>query len=164
MKNWYLIYTKPRQESTAQVHLQAQGYTAHLSCLSVKKRTAKGWQVVSEPLFPNYLFVLLDDATDNWKPIRSTRGVSALVRFGDGLPSPVLNGVMQQLLNVDTEQLSQALTHYPKAGDRVNLQLGQSTLNALVQASDGRGRVQVLFELLGQQNSAWVDLQQVHPA
>ena len=33
-------------------------------------------------MFPRYLFIYLSDKTDDWGPIRSTFGVSTLVRFG----------------------------------------------------------------------------------
>ena len=33
-------------------------------------------------MFPRYLFIHLSDQTDDWGPIRSTIGVSTLVRFG----------------------------------------------------------------------------------
>ena len=38
---------------------------------------------VVEPVFPRYLFVRLDFGVTNLAPIRSTLGVSDLVRFGE---------------------------------------------------------------------------------
>ena len=35
-----------------------------------------------QPMFPRYLFIYLSDQTDDWGPIRSTIGVSNLVKFG----------------------------------------------------------------------------------
>ena len=90
MKQWYLIYTKPRQELIAVANLQNQAYNAFAPQVSVKKRTNQGWKQVNEPLFPNYVFIQLDDVADDWKPIRSTRGVSGFVRFGSGVPAPIV--------------------------------------------------------------------------
>ena len=33
-------------------------------------------------LFPGYLFIYLDETSENWSPIRSTIGVLNFVRFG----------------------------------------------------------------------------------
>ncbi len=44
----------------------------------------------TEPLFSRYLFIRLSDVTSNWFPIRSTRGVSQLLRFGTSTDPVVL--------------------------------------------------------------------------
>lgn len=81
-KNWYLVYTKPRQEELALTNLERQGYQAYLPRLRHwRKRRGKRVEVI-EPLFPRYLFIGLNSETDNWAPIRSTLGVASLVRFG----------------------------------------------------------------------------------
>lgn len=33
-------------------------------------------------MFPRYLFIHLGEQSDDWDPIRSTTGVSSLIRFG----------------------------------------------------------------------------------
>lgn len=161
MKQWYLIYTKPRQELIAVVNLQNQAYTAFAPQLSVKKRTNQGWKQVNEPLFPNYVFIQLDDVTDDWKPIRSTRGVSGFVRFGSGVPVPIRDELMQPLFALDLSQVSQHLSPQPKVGDRVSVPIGETWVNAIVTAENAKGRVEVLLNLLGQEQSLWVDSHQV---
>lgn len=47
-------------------------------------------------MFPRYLFVRLTAAVDNFAPIRSTFGVSRLVKFGDRYA--VLSGDLAALL------------------------------------------------------------------
>lgn len=161
MKQWYLIYTKPRQELIAVTNLQNQAYTAFAPQLSVKKRTNQGWKQVNEPLFPNYVFIQLDDVTDDWKPIRSTRGVSGFVRFGSGVPVPIRDELMQPLFALDLSQVSQHLSPQPKVGDRVSVPIGETWVNAIVTAENAKGRVEVLLNLLGQEQSLWVDSHQV---
>lgn len=161
MKQWYLIYTKPRQELIAVANLQNQAYTAFAPQLSVKKRTNQGWKQVNEPLFPNYVFIQLDDVTDDWKPIRSTRGVSGFVRFGSGLPVPIRDELMQPLLTLDLMQASERLSARPKVGDRVIVPIGDTWVSALVTAENAKGRVEVLLNLLGQEQSLWVDSHRV---
>ena len=54
-------------------------YSCHLP--SSKKQQGK-IHLATKPLFPRYLFIRLSDVASNWFPIRSTRGVSQLLRFG----------------------------------------------------------------------------------
>ena len=79
---WYLVYTKPQKEALALQQLSKQGYTAYLPTISKEVRRRGRLQSVVEPLFPRYLFICLNTQVDNWGPIRSTVGVSHLVRFG----------------------------------------------------------------------------------
>jgi len=82
MKNWYLIHTKPKQESIAKENLLRQKYCVYLPMAVIRRRRDGRTKRTVEALFPRYLFIHLDDATDDWAPIRSTIGVSGLVRFG----------------------------------------------------------------------------------
>src|SRR3989338_7905500 len=81
-RDWFLVYTKSRQEKTAQLNLERQGYSCYLPFLKAKKRKKTSFEFSIEPLFPRYLFIALDAGSDNWSPIRSTKGVISLVRFG----------------------------------------------------------------------------------
>lgn len=83
MKQWYLLYTKPRQEKLALQHLQNQAYEVYLPLVQVEKIRQGVRSLVEEALFPRYLFVRLDEVgSQSWAPIRSTVGVSQLVKFG----------------------------------------------------------------------------------
>ena len=74
MKNWYLIKTKPRQEKIAKQNLENQGYVTFFPITKINNKLVI--------LFPGYLFVQLNDKTQNWSPINSTKGVSHFVKFG----------------------------------------------------------------------------------
>ena len=81
-RHWYLVQSKPNQEELAQENLDRQGYHTYLPRTPVRRK--KGGRVtrVIAPMFPRYLFIALNQTDDNWAPIRSTIGVSTLVRFG----------------------------------------------------------------------------------
>lgn len=81
-KAWYVVFCKAQKESDAQEHLERQGYEVFLPYMQVKKRQRGAYKNVTEPMFPRYLFIRLDRENDNWSPIRSTRGVISMVRFG----------------------------------------------------------------------------------
>ena len=82
--NWYLIYTKPRQERCALDNLQWQGYECYFPTMPAEKLRFGKLGVVDQALFPRYLFIRLGQgpAAQSWAPIRSTKGVSRLVSFG----------------------------------------------------------------------------------
>lgn len=82
MKSWYLIYCKPKGERLAQEHLERQGYEVYLPLILMRIRKTGRSKESIEPMFPRYLFIHLSDQTDDWGPIRSTVGVSNLVKFG----------------------------------------------------------------------------------
>lgn len=82
MKFWYLIHSKPKDEKVAQENLERQGYETYLPLiLGRMKRRGKTTKSI-QPMFPRYLFIHLSEQTDDWGPIRSTLGVSSLIRFG----------------------------------------------------------------------------------
>ena len=58
--SWYLVPTKPRQEKTALINLELQGYECYLPMLSAEKLRQRVLSVIDEPLFPRYLFIRLD--------------------------------------------------------------------------------------------------------
>jgi transcriptional antiterminator RfaH len=80
--SWYVIYTKPREELRAKENLENQGFEVYLPTCRVEKVKNSKLLIVSEPLFPRYLFVQLNLEHSNWFPIRSTKGVSKIIRFG----------------------------------------------------------------------------------
>ena len=82
MKSWYLIYSKSREEELAKIHLERQGYEVYLPLILGRKKRRGRTEKSIQPMFPRYLFICLSDQTDDWGPIRSTIGVSNLVKFG----------------------------------------------------------------------------------
>lgn len=82
VESWYLIYAKPRDENLAKEHLERQKYEVYLPLIVGKSKQKRRNVKTVQPMFPRYLFIYLSDRTDDWGPIRSTIGVSNLVRFG----------------------------------------------------------------------------------
>ncbi len=79
---WYVVHTKVRQEQVAADNLIRQGYAVYLPKIKLLKRIRHRQQLQQEPLFPRYLFVRPGSAADSIAPVRSTTGVTTLVRFG----------------------------------------------------------------------------------
>ena len=68
--------------------------------------------MVTEPMFARYLFVQLstDDSAPSWAPIRSTKGLSQLVRFGTlaaKVDDELVRLLLQREQTMPTERLFQ---------------------------------------------------------
>lgn len=164
-KGWYLVYAKPRQEATAQTHLQRQGYETYLPLVrrNVKRQ---GCRVVRiGPMFPRYLFIHLDNQSDNWGPIRSTVGVASLVRFGQ-LPARVPSGMVTMLRQREDDQgiLTLPMEEY-QTGARVRITDGSfAGYEGVFLAKTGRDRVVLLLEILGKHTRTLVESESIEPA
>ena len=143
---WYVVHTKPRQETRALENLENQGFECFLPRIPVQKRIRQRVQVVSEPLFSRYLFIRLDQSTRSWAPIRSTLGVSRLVTFGQQ-PARVPEALVAALREAPPMQVA----HLFAPGDAVLVVNGPlQGAQGVYQVSEGEQRALVLIELLGQ--------------
>jgi transcriptional antiterminator RfaH len=79
---WFLIFTKPSAEETAKQNLERQGFRVYYPRLLRPALQRGRWVERIVSLFPRYLFVQLDTACQSIAPIRSTTGVTSIVRFG----------------------------------------------------------------------------------
>ena len=154
---WYLVHTKPRQEKCALDNLDRQGYQCYLPTIS-SERLRQGLLTVSdEPLFPRYLFIRLGlgDSAKSWAPIRSTKGVSRLVSFGNA-PARVEDGLIE-LLRAKEANVQTMPEKLFKPGDRVRLTAGPfAGIEAIYQMTNGDRRVMVLIEILSKPVSVHV--------
>ena len=152
---WYVVHTKPRQEARALENLQNQGFTCYLPTMQVQKLRNQRVQVVTEPMFSRYLFIQLDDQTQNWGPIRSTLGVSKLVSFG---PQPAK--VPPEFVAFLKEAPPETLARMFAPGDTVQVAAGSlQGLEGKYLAHDGETRAFVLIELLGQPHRLRIEME-----
>lgn len=97
------MQSKPQQELIAVENLQRQGFRTYLPKIS-QRRQKKGKTIRQiGPMFPRYLFIYLSNQTDDWGPIRSTIGVSSLIRFGL-IPAKVPDSLIQNLITRENEE------------------------------------------------------------
>ena len=81
---WFLIYTKAREEQRAKKNLENQGFEIFLPMIAFAKSN-QSKSITLKAMFPGYLFVKINIELDKWNRIKSTRGVSHLVVFGQRL-------------------------------------------------------------------------------
>lgn len=158
---WYLVHTKPREELRALENLERQGYRCFLPMLAVEKLRRGAVTRIEEPLFPRYLFIELDadGSGPSWAPIRSTKGVSQLVRFG--LEAARIDDRLISALRT-REDSPRQLFH---EGERVTIVAGPfAGIEAVFDIADGERRAMVLVEMLGKRARLGVQLGQIAPA
>jgi transcriptional antiterminator RfaH len=156
MKKWHLIYTKPRQEKLAFYNLQNQSYEVFLPLVNVEKINKGSRRIVEEPLFPRYLFIQLDKfGSQSWAPIRSTIGVSCLVKFGHQLAE-----VGDELVNWIQKSLDTVpVTEKFKNGDLVTITQGPfKGIDAVFKIYDGNERAIILINFLSKKIEAKLSL------
>jgi len=149
-RSWYLIYTKPQQENLAQENLERQGYETYLPRIYQTRRRNGRYRKTIEAFFPRYLFINLDTETDNWAPIRSTFGVSKMIRF-DGMPAVVPNKLIQALKSIDDEDgIQRMIQKNIMLGDKVTIIDGPlAGYQGIYQQQKSAERVVVLVDLVG---------------
>ena len=146
---WYVIHTKPREERRALLNLEAQDYCCFLPLIRREILSRNKVKVVEDPLFPRYLFIFLSSAMESksWGPIRSTLGVSKLLRFGTE-PARVEPRLIE-LLQHRTQLLERAPIKLYVPGSPVRVIDGTfKGFDAVFEMTDGESRAIVLIEML----------------
>jgi len=163
---WYVVQTHPHAESKASAHLRRQDFTVYLPYYLKQRRHARRIEKVRAPLFPGYLFVSIDTATQRWLSIDSTFGVTKLVRDGDrpaAVPPHVIDALKHR---EDADGLIQ-LDRRPRfsMGDKIRVVGGAfCDCYGLYEGMSGSERVAILLELLGRKVRVVLDNEAVEAA
>lgn len=156
---WYVVQTLAHSEVRAVTHLTRQGFDAYLPRCLKRRRHARRIEVVMAPLFPRYLFVGIDRATQRWRSIHSTVGVSRLICNGDE-PTPVSDQVIASLKAREGADGAVRLDARPRfaEGEQVRIVDGvfASCLGLYEGMADG-ARVAILLDLLGRKVRVLMD-------
>ena len=149
--SWFAVHTKPRQEQIAFLNLERQSFDCYLPMAVDAFRR--------EPLFPRYLFLNADPQRQNLAVVRSTRGVTGLVRSGfelTKLPGSIIAGLKARmhpatgLIPLDSMGLN--------SGDKVRVFNGPfAELEGIFREHRGRDRSLLLLEILGRETAVEID-------
>ena len=146
MKKWYLIKTKPRQENVAIANLENQNYHVYCPCAKINNKI--------KVLFPGYLFINLDETSENWTPIRSTKGVLNFVRFG--LSYAIISNKLIDFIKENELKTIERIKNLNdfKPGDKIQITDGVfKNCVAIFKSSRPEDRVILLMKLLGQEQT-----------
>ncbi len=162
---WHVIHTKVGEEFRALENLQAQGFEVFLPTCQVQKKLQGKIKLVIEPLFRRYLFIRLSDVSGNWYPIRSTRGVSQLLRFGSSIepveiPETIIDYLKQRCAK------EEPLHELFKPGEMIEITQGPfkgfvGFFKKIQTLPDGLTRAMLLVEILGSVQNLQIQLSQL---
>ena len=140
---WYVVHAKPRSEARALENLERQGFEVFLPMITLQKVRRAKLATITEPMFSRYLFLRTTPSMQGLSVVRSTMGVSQLVRFGQvaaKVPHAWVEAMRTQPL------LKESLF---KSGDKVVLAEGMlKGLEAIYVQPDGELRAMVLINLI----------------
>ena len=147
---WFLIYTKPRQEERAKENLENQGFETFLPMIAYEKiKQPKLYSL--KPMFPRYLFTKFNLEKNNWAHIKSTRGVSHVITFGDKLtevPNSVMDYLKSKVDDNDVLKLQTTRKTFQKGDELVIKQGVFQGKDATFLSMSGKERVRVLLSLM----------------
>ncbi|HLA33671.1 MAG TPA: transcriptional activator RfaH [Rhodocyclaceae bacterium] len=159
---WYVAMTKPRQEKLAQENLLRQGYGVYYPQIKRLKLIRKRQQEQIEAMFPRYLFVQPASEQHSIAPIRSTFGVTSLVRFGQ-TPAVMQTATLMRIRRFETLQNAADFDELNpfRPGSKVAVVEGPlAGLEGLV-SENAKDRVVVLMGLLGQDTRVNLSVHQI---
>jgi transcriptional antiterminator RfaH len=149
---WFVAQTRPNSESNAARNLERQGYQIYLPRYLKRRRHARKVDFVSAALFPRYIFVSIDLATQRWRSIHSTFGVARLVTNGE-LPAAVPEGIIESLMRREDESGFVRVQANANLSPGAKVRVVSGAFIDILGQFEGMGdrdRVAILLDLLGQ--------------
>ncbi len=166
--HWYLAQTKPRQEGVALANLERQGYLVKLprvtSLLRSSKRATQQTPApkapqVTQVLFPGHIFFAPQHTEQSIAPVRSTLGVTRVVRFGLQ-PAKISDRLSEDILaSVDqTERLPGGLlAHLSQIVEDAAVLVRDRPFSGIV-SKVGSQRVMVWLKIMGDDRTLEFDV------
>jgi transcriptional antiterminator RfaH len=156
---WGCAHVITRQERRAVTNLRRQGFRSLYPFFI--QRTTDG--IMPQPLFPGYIFVLLDN-TLSWSAISNTRGVIRLLTSEMGIPSridPVFINSLQRCL-VPAPNQTQADEQLIPMGSIVRIRHGSfAGREATVVGWSRNRRLELLFSLFRRETVVEFDVRDI---
>jgi transcriptional antiterminator RfaH len=157
--SWHVVQSKPRMEQRAKENLENQGFEVFLPMLDIQKVRRGKLQTVTEPLFSRYMFLRLTEQMQDLSVVRSSKGVSHLVRFGT-MPAKVPDAWVQGM----RQQPAATAQKMFKTGDAVLVADGPlKGLEAVYLEENGEARAMILINLLSKPHSLVFDVAHLLP-
>ena len=152
-------------ERLAEENLKRQGYETYLPLVQqTRRRNGKNIKV-TESFFPRYLFIYLDDKTDNWAPIRSTLGVSHLIRFGGEAVVVPMRLIYELKQNENECGFQQYHDNDLMLGDNITVIGGPfAGQQGIYQHKKGTERVAILLDIVGKNTLVTLNVNELQKA
>jgi transcriptional antiterminator RfaH len=162
--NWYCVHTKPRKERRVAEHLrETLDLETYFPRLRRRKTIRRVRRVVTEPLFPRYLFCRFDFAA-RYSAVKYAPDSLGVVSFGR-VPAIVDDALVEALRGWAGETLD-IITIEPgfRPGDLVEITDGpmRGLQAVIVSDRNDRERVSVMLSILERQVPAMIDRSQIN--
>ena len=156
-ERWFVARVLTHQENRAQLNLHQLGFRSFLPRLRRTIRHARKLRDTLNPLFPGYIFIVIDLSKHRWRSINGTFGVASLI-MGAEQPMPVPPGVVEALIASCESRGVVRFDDGLEIGQKVRILSGPfaETICRLADLDD-RGRVRVLLEIMGMEVAAQLD-------
>ncbi len=151
-QRWFAVHCLPRREAGAQRQLENQGFHTFLPRCLKARRHARKLENVLAPIFPRYLFVVLDLDRDRWRSVNGTFGVARLVTMAGDRPQPAPRGVVEALIALTD---GRGVLRFDgggrlAVGQKVRILAGAFAEQiGLLRRLDDNGRVCLLLDVMG---------------
>jgi transcriptional antiterminator RfaH len=158
---WYCIRAQPRRESIAAAHLPTlPGVEIFFPRVRYMRRTRRGPQQSTVPLFPGYLFSRFPKQLA--KQVTYTQGVAHIVRRGAEL-AEVPQTVMEELLALAPNGIVGIGDPEFKIGQKIRVISGVflGAEAKIIRLAPAKQRVAVLMQFLGQEQEVEIDIGQI---
>ncbi|MGB3478635.1 MAG: UpxY family transcription antiterminator [bacterium] len=161
--SWYAAYTRCNHEKIVKKLLKEKDVVTFLPQIIVPSRRRDRKILIKRPLFPNYLFVELNEAHETWMKVFRTPG---LVRIcGNDRPMPIPDEDIESIrIFINSDRNLYPLSCL-KIGSRVQVISGPLTgaIGILVKESHKKRRLVVSLELMGQSVAATLFDDEIKP-
>jgi transcription antitermination factor NusG len=161
--SWYATYTRCNHERIVNKILTDRGISTFLPQIIVPSKRKDRKILIRKALFPNYLFVDLNEARETWMQVFRTPGVVRIC--GNGRPTPVPDEDIESIrIFVNSDRNVYPLP-YLQIGSRVQVISGPlaGAIGVLVKEDRKRRRLVISIELMGQSVSATLYDDEVRP-
>jgi transcriptional antiterminator RfaH len=157
---WYCVRSQPRHEHIASANLRRNHELEVINPrIRFKRPTIRGPILVTESLFPNYLF-----ARFHWKStletVKHTGGVASVVHFGGFWPT-IPDETISELRTLIGEDEVRVIERVLEVGDEVEVAGGafRGFEGVITRLMPARERVAVLLDFLGRQTVVEVKME-----
>ena len=148
-ERWFVVRTRTQRELQASEQLINQGFRVFVPRCWKNRRHARRVETISAPLFPRYIFTVINRTRDRWRSINGTMGVDRLLTCG-GEPQPVPRGLVESLILATDAEGNVHSSCNLREGQSIKILAGPfADLVGRLEGLDEKGRVRVLLELLG---------------
>ena len=161
-ERWLVAYTKPRLEQVALQNLERQHFETYLPLYKKFKNTETGPVPVLEPMFPRYIFFRPSTPQQSIETVRSTKGISHIVRFGFelGIVSADMVASLREFEVSQNQATLQEMSNF-KVDQKVKLKhVALGAFEGLIQ-SVSKKRVAMLLEIMGRETLVQMEHHQI---